>query len=402
MNLPTAEARRKAARELARRDDVDVEQWLQLARRFGDFEDLQAGHHTERVALTVGEAEELTELHYFVPSSYQRESALPLIVALHGAGGNGRHEVSAFQEFAEEHGYLILAPTDAGPNVGYSFAPREQLAVLAALRWMRLKCNVDENRIHLTGVSRGGHLCFDMARHPSWWASVTPRIGGPSLAITGGRNNIRLAFNFSHLPLVILQGMGDQAKMLVNQNLALERLTKVGGQARRVEFAEHGHSYDHEAFDWAVHFSGAERDPQASKLLLASARKGEGELLWISIARLDRDVKEDFQPRVDPNKWNAWGYEGQARFVQDEADQRTALVRAEFLGEGRFAIEAQLAARVRLLLPSAMLGENGAVEVDWKGRSRKKKLKGSSEILLEHFVEHFDRRFLPVAEWELR
>lgn len=402
VDLESPEARLKQARELAKLDDLEVQHWLAAAQSFGEFEALEPGAHLDRVELWVDGKLEETEIAWFVPSSYEPSRPCPLIVGLHGAGGQGRNEMLSFQALAEAEGYLVLAPTEAGPNFGYAFSERERQATLAALRWLRRRANVDENRVHLTGVSRGGHACFDLARHPTAWASVTPRIGGPALAIPEGRNNIRIAVNFSHLPLAILQGMGDQDKLLLNQELALDRLKRAGANARRVEYSEHGHSYDHAAFSWAAWFADAVRDPHAPSLSLASARKDEGQLLWLEIDRFSKSVDEDFQPRVDPSKWNAWDHDAKARFIQNEADERTARIDARFLGEGRFELKTQGISRLRLLLPEAMLGERGAVLASWKGKDRKKKLKPNARVLLEYFVEHFDRRFLPVAAWELR
>lgn len=402
VDLPTAKERRKAARELADRDDVELEQWLQLAREFGNFEALEAGERSDRVALPIGDAVETTELAWYVPKDYDPSRAHPVILAIHGAGGHGRNEVYAFLEIAEAMDAFVLAPCESGPNVGYAFSERERQVSLAALRWLRRRANIDENRVHLTGVSRGGHACFDLARHPSPWASVVPRIGGPALSIPEGRNNIRLAVNFAHLPVVILQGMGDQDKLLLNQELALDRLQRAKGNARRVESPEHGHSYDHQGFAWREFFEEAQRDPQTRRLTLCAAREGEGQLLWLEIDRFGKNVKEDFRPRVDPNQWNGWDHADKARFLQSEADKRTARIDAEYLGNGQFRLDTHEVARLRLLLPAEMLGEHGAVEASWKGKQRKKKLKHSARVLLEHFVEHFDRRFLPVAAWELR
>ncbi len=394
--------RRKRARELAKLDEFEVQHWLAAAQSFGSFEALTPGEHLDRVGLWVDGKREETELHWFVPSSYDPAQPTPLIFGLHGAGGSGRNEMLSFRSVAEELGCLVLAPSEAGANFGYGFSERERQSALAALRWLRRRVNVDENRIHLTGVSRGGHYCFDLARFPSAWASVTPRIGGPALAIPEGRNNIRIAVNFSHLPLVILQGMGDQDKLLLNQELALDRLKRAGSSARRIEYLEHGHSYDHAAFAWADWFDAARRDPFASKLTLASARKDEGGLLWLQIDRFSKSVDEDFQPRVDPGKWNVWSHADKARFIQNEADERTARIDAEFLGAGQFKLTTQGVARLRLLLPEAMLGERGAVSAEWKSKQHKKNLKPDAQVLLEHFVEHFDRSFLPIAAWELR
>ena len=399
-DLPTAKQRRKAALDLAKRSDVKLEQWLDIAANFGEFDSHPAGSHMEEVPLQVGEEIELTQIHYWVPESYDPSKPTPLLLALHGAGGIGLSELQSWMHIASEWNMLIVAPTDAGANMGYSFEPREQLASLATLRWFRRRFNVDENRIHLTGVSRGGHLCWELAlRHPQYWASVVPRIGGPALAITGGRNTIRLAPNLAHVPLRLLQGMKDDPKMIVNQNLLFSRLDDLNAvDAEFVKFEDLGHSYDLKAVNFAGFFADAVRDPLRAKFGLCTVRESDNQMYWLVLDKLDSGAKEEFQPRVDPGQWNSWDHAQKAHFIQLEANKCTAEVYVEQTAPGRFSLRSQLVRKLRLLLPKKMLDEKGRVEVLYQSKTRKKKPKQSSKILLLHFVESFDRSFLPDCE----
>lgn len=403
VDLPTAESRRKAALELAKRGEVKLEQWLELAAAFGSFEAHPAGVHREEVALQVGDQQEATQIHYWVPESYDPGQPTALLLALHGAGGIGLSEIQTWKHIAADLNMLILAPTDAGANLGYSFEPRERQATFAALRWFRRRFNVDENRIHVTGVSRGGHLCWELAlRHPQHWASVVPRVGGPALAITGGRNTIRLAPNLAHIPLRLLQGMGDDPKMIVNQNLLFDRLAQVNAvDAEFVKFEDLGHGYDLKAVDFVKFFGSAVRNPMAAKFSMCTVRDEDQSMYWVAIDQLDSGAKEDFQPRVDPGQWNSWDHAQKAHFIQLEANKRTAEVHVEQTAPGRFKVRSQLVRKLRLLLPANMLDEKSRVEVLYKNKTRKKKPKQSSKILLLHFVEHFDRTFLPLGEVKL-
>jgi hypothetical protein len=54
--------------------------------------------------------------------------------------------------------------------------------------------------------------------------------------------------------------------------------------------------------------------------------------------------------------------------------------------------------RLRLLLAREMPCPDGAVEVQWAGRTHKRKVAPSAGVLLREFVERFDLTFLPVAE----
>ena len=403
VDLATADERRRAAMELAKRKDVSLEQWLEAARRFGEFEPHAPGVHETKVNLQVGKQREQTSIHYFVPEQYDPSKPTSLLLALHGAGGIGLTEVQTWKNIAADLNMLIVAPTDAGANMGYSFEPREQLASLATLRWARRLFNVDENRIHLTGVSRGGHLCWELAlRHPQHWASVVPRIGGPALAITGGRNTIRLAPNLAHISLRLLQGLMDDPKMIVNQRLLFGRLEEVHAlDAEFVAFDDMGHGYDLSKVNWSEFFGNALRRPMRAKFSMCTVREEHNQMYSIVIDKLDSGAKEEFQPRVDPAQWNSWDHAQKAHFIQLEANKRTGEVHFEMSERGRFKLRAQLVRKLRLLLPKEMLDEKDRVEIFFKGKTRKKKPKQGAKVLLIHFAEYFDRSFLPICEIKL-
>jgi phospholipase/carboxylesterase len=53
------------------------------------------------------------DAYLYVPKHYGAQKGTPLVVLLHGAGGNGQGTVSMLQEQADKAGFLILAPTSA-------------------------------------------------------------------------------------------------------------------------------------------------------------------------------------------------------------------------------------------------------------------------------------------------
>ncbi len=421
VDLADPALRRKAASELAKRKHIELQHWLQAASAFGAFEATAPGYGSAQVDLWVGDGIEATHLHWYVPTSYKPLRASGVIVAAHGAGGDGSSMVRLWREVAESLGLLVLAPTEAGANAGYAFSERERLSLLAALRWFRRNFNVDENRIHLTGISRGGHLCWDLAsRHPGVWASVVPMIGGPAF-LPGERNNLRLVENLAHLPLRQLQGMRDDPRLIRNLRVAFDKLALASAaNARMIEFAELGHDFRLQEVDWAAFFGEARRQPLGKSFQVRSARKGEGAAYWVAIDRLSSAVKEEHRPRVDAKEWNALDEEGQMRLWQAGLDQHTAMVDAHFLQEGQIELRQRGVKRLRILLPQSMLGEKNQMEAllvdlekraDLRAKGRdiskaekrsRKKLAPKSAVLLSYFAEHFDRSFLPVAEWVLK
>ncbi|HEX9793644.1 MAG TPA: hypothetical protein VGC54_06635 [Planctomycetota bacterium] len=404
VDLPDARARRKAALELAKGEE-SLADWLAVMAGFGGFAPAQPGLLELQVELPVLGELESTTLHLFVPESYDPARPAPLVVALHGAGGNGRGIASMWAGPAASAGALVLAPTEAGPNEGFSGRPREREAVLAALRWMRRRYNVDENRIHLTGVSRGGHLAWELGtRHSDLWASCAPMIGGPQLALAEGRNTIRLAGNLAGMPVRCLQGMQDSAKLILNQELAFERLHAAGASdAQFLRFEELGHDFEFGAVDWAALLDTVRRDPHASRVTRYSVRAEEGRAAWIELQSLDRAVAAEFRPVVeDAEAWNSWDHERRARFIQERADERTARLTVVRTAPGEFHAEGAGVKSFRLLLDAAMYDPEVAVVLTWQGKPVRKALRSSKKLLLLDFVERFDRRFLPVAELAVR
>ena len=261
VDLPLPEERSARARELAKRKEVALEDWLEAMRGFGHFAAPRPGVDSFRAELVVAGEREDTELVVFVPPAYDPREPSPMLLLLHGAGGDGRGMVDQWRAFAEQAGFLLLAPTDQVGSGGYTFEPRERLAALAALRWFRRRFNVDEDRVHLSGISRGGHLGWDLAaRYPDRWASFAPMIGGPSITLAEGRNNLRLVENLAPVAVRCLQGGQDDPRLLRNLHLAFERLRAAGAtDAVLHEFPELGHAFELQAVQWEDFFGAAVR-----------------------------------------------------------------------------------------------------------------------------------------------
>jgi len=401
VDLPDPAARAQAALALARREDVFLERWLEAARGFGRFAPAGAGTHEERVELEVGlAAAEPTSLWVHVPAAYAPGTPAPLLVALHGTGGSGEDALLPWVATAESLGMLLLAPSEAGENAGYAYTDRERSSVLAALRWMRRHFDVDENRVHLTGSSRGGHLAWDLAlRHPDLFASLAPMTGGPRLEIAESRNNLSYLEGIAHLSIRDLQGSGDDPLLLFNLHLAFELLEAwKAPDCELLEFADLGHDFDMGAVEWPSFFARAARDPGRARVVVCSAGTGRGRSGWAEILETSKEVCETFAPEVNAARWSRLSSEEQRRELQRMVDERTARLEVAREAPGRITARGKGVARFRLLLASAMLPEKGPIRVDSGAKSRTRTPERSAEVLLGDFVERFDRTFLPVAE----
>jgi len=404
VDQPTAEARRKAALELAKRTDVELPALLAAMRDLKPLGPATPGTSEESVALPVEGATEQTQITVHVPPSYDPTKPFPLLLALHGAGGNGQQEEARWRTVADALGMIVVAPTEAGENGGYAFTRREREAALAVLRWARRRYDVDENRIHLTGVSRGGHMTWDIGtRYPDLFATLSPMIGGPRLEPRGGQNNLRYIANVAHLPIRDLQGEEDDKRMLFSLGLAFERLKAADApDAKLITFPGLGHDFQFDAVDWGKFLGDARRDPCPKHVLRLCADPRETRAFWMDVKGMERDVREEFTPQVDAKQWAGMDDAARRRFIAAEVDKRTARLEAEMKAPGDFIVKGEGVRSFRLLLSEGMFDPKVAVKVTWNGRARTRKLAPSKETLLLDFVERFDRTFLPVAELEVR
>jgi dienelactone hydrolase len=394
VDLATPALRKNAAEALARRA-VTLEQWLTQCAAFGTFAAEEAGPQRHVVDLQVGDAVEHTEVFLYVPKGYDAAQPAPLLLMGHGTGDTGARCYLHFQTVADQLGMLVLAPSEAGPNGGWAFTPRERLAHLAALRWARRKVNVDEDRVFVTGFSRGGHMSWDMVlRYPDRFAAAAPVVGGPRLWPLGN-NNMRYLENVAQLPIRDVQGEKDDAIMIESLRRSFERLQKSGNtDAQLILQKEHGHEdTDIAPVDWAAFFGKARRDPLRPKVVCMAANKDQARAFWVEITAFDQNVVEVFPIQVPASVDEPT----QRRMVVDQSIEHTARLQVSMTAPGRFRAEGKGCKRFRLLLTPQMIGADGSAEVVFAGKTSKLKPKPDAAVLLREFVERFDRRFLPVA-----
>jgi phospholipase/carboxylesterase len=135
-----------------------------------------------------------------VPSDYQTHRPAPLVVMLHGAGGNAHHALAPWRELADEAGLLLLAPDSRGSTWdiivegGYG----KDVAFLdQALTSVFERCAVDPTRLAIEGFSDGASYALslgltngDLFSHvvafsPGFLAPAARR-GSPALFISHG------------------------------------------------------------------------------------------------------------------------------------------------------------------------------------------------------------------------
>lgn len=402
VDLDTPAQRADMAKRLARRKDVSLTTWLAAAKTFGSFEKRAPGATTRSVSLPVGDSRASVLFTAYVPEAYDPTAPAPLLMAFHGTGGDGRNMWQGWKPAADALGMIVVCPGDSGASGGYTAAQPERDRAWAALRYARRRFNVDENRIFATGVSRGGHLTWDLAlRHPDRFAAIAPMIGAPRLSPAGGQNNLRYLENLAHVPIRDLQGLKDDPLMIHNLRYAFGRLKAFKAvDAELVTFPDHGHSFEMNAVDWIAWLKAAARKPVPSRWVRRFAKAGEGRAGCIEVLKAHKRVAEIPQIQVG-RSWNRMSKEQQREFMADYIEQRTARLEVLNDGPGELRVNATDVLKARLLLPLEMLDEKMRVEVLWNRRKVKRTITPKALVLLAEFAERFDRTFLPVGEVKL-
>jgi len=188
----------------------------------------------------------------YVPSQYDGQSALPLVVALHGTGGS---EASLFEQYgggrikdvAEEHGVLLLSPYGRGVTEYYGIGENDIFCVLADVQQ---RFQVDPDRIYLTGHSMGGTGAARLAlQHPDLFAAVAP--------LSAAYSHPHLAHNARHVPFWWIGGGDDHEFYLKGVRIGAERQILLGCPTKLDILPGRGHGdwvpeYFDQVFSWLL------------------------------------------------------------------------------------------------------------------------------------------------------
>ncbi len=115
----------------------------------------------------------------YIPSSYDKTRPMPLLIALHGGGGSGKHMIKltrgGFNTLADKKGFIVVYPDGIEKNwndgrsaqeTGYR-AHRENIDdvgfISALLDHLMEEFNIDQKRVYVTGMSNGAMMSYRLA-----------------------------------------------------------------------------------------------------------------------------------------------------------------------------------------------------------------------------------------------
>jgi predicted esterase len=194
----------------------------------------------------------------YIPQAYDGSSSLPLVIALHGAGGNhwtGMKMVAGCSDFligpkkANRHffprkmpnDFIIACPGGHGYG-GPGYRGPAEYDVLRVIREMCRDYNIDPERIYLTGASKGGSGTWELGlTHPHLFAAIAPVCGGTGLART-------IAQNAVGLDIFVFHGLRDEIIPVNESRLMVELLKRKRIPFKYFENPEWGHDASYLAY----------------------------------------------------------------------------------------------------------------------------------------------------------
>lgn len=217
----------KQQRKLARRIESDpaydphrVRDWLHRAVPFKAFE---PGLHELSVPLAGGVQRRLLVR---IPRGYDPHKAWPLIYALHGQGGRAEQIIRYIERIlaGRVEQYIVAAPDQYLDAVIHQTRWPPTHEHPAALHLLRHTLNLDSDRIHLCGYSRGGHTSWTLAvLHADQFAAAMP-LAGTLLAPEIDALWDELLPNLAHTPVFCVWGeldaLNDQRKLSPDGGIA--------------------------------------------------------------------------------------------------------------------------------------------------------------------------------------
>jgi poly(3-hydroxybutyrate) depolymerase len=152
-----------------------------------------------------------------------REGALPLVLALHGAGDTpaGFAGETQLAEAGDDFGMMVAFPSGIGRNGRETFNAQlccggaltqssdDIVFIGAVIEDVAAHHPLDRGRIYATGMSNGGMLVYQLAaRHPEWFAAIAPvsaTIGG----MTRDGGSYMIPVPREPVSVMIIHGMRD-------------------------------------------------------------------------------------------------------------------------------------------------------------------------------------------------
>jgi len=185
----------------------------------------------------------LVPYRVFVPSNYDAKKKYPLVVLLHGAGGDETNFVEAYgglwPKLAEQRGYILASVSGRGPVTGYSKESGGEQDVLDVTDLVKTRYSIDPARVYLGGHSMGGAGTWRLGlTYATRWAGLIPIAGSSATVMTGYETLMKSG---KQMPVMMVCGVKDALVAVAGCRTAAERAKSLSVPVKYAEYADGDH-----------------------------------------------------------------------------------------------------------------------------------------------------------------
>lgn len=200
----------------------------------------------------------------FIPTKYDAAKKWPLVVALHGMGGDENSFFASYnngeiKRIAEARGYLVVTPKGRQPASMYYGAAEQD--VLDVIKEVKREFAIDEDRVYLMGHSMGGYGSWSIAtNHPDLFAAIAPISGGGTPFVMAKLRGI------AHIPWIVIHGDKDPTVPVEESRKMVKAAKELGIEVKYIEMPGGNHTdiavpNFNNIFDW---FDAHKRQPKGA------------------------------------------------------------------------------------------------------------------------------------------
>lgn len=209
---------------------------------------------------------------FYVPTNYDAKKKWPLVVALHGMGGDENSFFATYnngeiKRIAEARGYLVVCPKGRAPASMYMGTAETD--VIDVLNAMKRDYSIDDDRVYLMGHSMGGYGSWSIAvNHPDLFAAIGPIAGGGQPFVMMGLKKI------THVPWIVIHGDKDPTVSVEESRKMVKAGKDLGIEIKYLEILGGNHTdiavpAFKDIFDW---FDAHKRQPKAAAKAASSGQ----------------------------------------------------------------------------------------------------------------------------------
>jgi len=174
-----------------------------------------------------------------VPQSYDKNRPTPLLIALHGHGGNAEAFHDLWKTAADSMNVILLVPQgeiNLDKNIFHSWGEHTEDIIFSALDIVNNHLHLDREKIFLTGFSLGGSKSYELGlKHSNVFRGIAPICGHFKESFLPKEKS-----TINHMKIYI--GHGELDNYLVEAKKANTVLLENGNQVKLKIYRNTGHT----------------------------------------------------------------------------------------------------------------------------------------------------------------